>query len=203
MLWFFFVSTVWIFIQQVTENRSVHTTAYWFEERGDENNTVRLASVSVHDIYSSAFYLALCFFVSIPSSFPSSEHHSASLWERRWWWWRQWVGGRNLIAFTNEVSWDRQPTLGRMFHGDSEKGGKRAEAIVWNPGGTFMLHNCSLPLGCNARRIPRSPFHVTRQRESCSFIDEVILWVRFERLRQNYWSNNDLPGNTLKVQWCK
>lgn len=90
-------------------------------------------------------------------------------------------GGGNLLALTNEVSWDRQPMWARMFHGDSEKGGKGAEARVWSPGGTFMLHNCSLPLGCNARRIPRSPFHVTRQRDSHSFIDEVIPWVRFKK----------------------
>lgn len=51
-------------------------------KRGDENNTVRSVSVSVHDIYSSAFYLALCFFVSILSPFPSPLRHSVSLAER-------------------------------------------------------------------------------------------------------------------------
>lgn len=54
-----------------------------FEEKGDEYNTVRSVSVSVHDIYSSAFYLALCFFVSVLSPLPSSRHHSVSLAERK------------------------------------------------------------------------------------------------------------------------
>lgn len=74
--------------------------------------------MSVHDIYSAAFYLALCFFVSILSPFPFSEHHSVSLRKGK-------EGGRkkkdNLIAFTNEVSWDRQPRQERMVHGDSER----------------------------------------------------------------------------------
>lgn len=74
-------------------------------------------SVSVHDIYSSAFYLALYFFVSILSPFASSEHHSVSLRERK----ERGRKKKNLIALTNKVSWDRQPTQGRMFHGDSER----------------------------------------------------------------------------------
>lgn len=80
---------------------------------------MRLVSVSVHDIYSSAFYLALCFFVSILPPFASSEHHSVSLREEKEE--RGKKKKRNLIALTNEVSWDRQPAQGRMFHGDSER----------------------------------------------------------------------------------
>lgn len=72
--------------------------------------------MSVHDIYSSAFYLALYFFVSILSPFASSEHYSMSLRERK-----EGKKKKDLIALTNEVSWDRQPMQGRMFHGDSER----------------------------------------------------------------------------------
>lgn len=65
-------------------------------ERGDENNTVRLVSVSVHDIYSSAFYLALRFFVFILS--PLHLPNIILCHSQR----------ENLIALINKVSWDRQ-----------------------------------------------------------------------------------------------
>lgn len=46
-------------------------------------NTVRSVSVSVHDIYSSAFYLALRFLCLRVISFLSSRHRSVSLAERK------------------------------------------------------------------------------------------------------------------------
>lgn len=65
---------------------------------------VRLVSVSVHDIYSSAFFISHSrFFVSVsvsslrlPDIVPC---HSA---ERK----------KNLMALTNKVSWDRQQLQG-------------------------------------------------------------------------------------------
>lgn len=118
-------------------------------------------SVSVHDIYSSAFYLALCFFVAVPSPFPSSEHHSASLRGRWWWWWCWcwWGAGGNLVELTNEASWDRQPTRGRMFHGDSGKGETEQKRVKpWRHFASTLRSS--------------SPFHVTRRRDSSSFIDD-------------------------------
>lgn len=78
-------------------------------KRGNESNTVRPVSVSVHDIYSSAFYLAPCSFVFI-----LSHLHLPSIilcHSQR----------ENLIALTNKVSWDRQQLKGTMCHKDSER----------------------------------------------------------------------------------
>lgn len=69
---------------------------------------MRVVSVSVHDIYSSAFYPAqFCFFVFILS--PFSKRHTVSLAEK------------NLIALINKVSWDRQQLRGMMLHINSER----------------------------------------------------------------------------------
>lgn len=65
--------------------------------------------MSVHDIYSSAFYLALCFFVFILS--PLHLPNIILCHSQR----------ENLIALTNKVSWDRQQLQGMMLHKDSER----------------------------------------------------------------------------------
>lgn len=131
-------------------------------------------SVSVHDIYSSSFYLALCFFVSILSPFAFSEHHSVSLGEEK--------GGRgkkkkrNLIALTNKVSWDRQPTQGRMFHGDSEREMERkwaCETLVAPLHLHFTTEACLSAATQEGfcRFSAAQPLNVTH--DSNSFIDEV------------------------------
>ena len=73
-------------------------------KRGDENNIVRLVSVSVHDIYSSAFLSRTLFSLSsfrsplpLPNIIPCHSQRE------------------NLIALINKVSWDRQ------IHRDSER----------------------------------------------------------------------------------
>lgn len=43
------------------------------------------------------------------------------------------VEGGNLVALTNEASWDRQPTRGRMFHGDSGKGEREQKRASETP----------------------------------------------------------------------
>lgn len=75
-------------------------------KRGVKINTVRLVSVSVHDIYSSAFLSRTSFvFILSPLRLPNIILcHS-----RR----------ENLIALTNNVSRDRQQLRGMMLHKDS------------------------------------------------------------------------------------
>lgn len=71
-----------------------------------KKNNVRVVSVSVHDIYSSAFYLALrvCVFILSRLRLPDIILcHSQR---------------ENLIALINKVSWDRQQLQGTMLHKD-------------------------------------------------------------------------------------
>lgn len=140
-IFFFFVSTVWIFIQQVTENRSGHTTVYWFEERGmkitlwDWCLCLYMTFTALHFISHSASSSPF------PSPFPSSEHHSALLRGRWWWcWWWCWWGGRgeSRRAYKRGV-------LGQAGNAGKDvsrwlwKRGNGAEAGEWNPGGVLRL----------------------------------------------------------------
>lgn len=74
------------------------------------------------------------------------------------------------VALTNEASWDRQPTLGRMFHGDSGKG----EAEQKQASETLAAFCIFASQQQRVSRLQRkdSPFHVTRRRDSSSFVDD-------------------------------
>lgn len=65
------------------KQKRTHNILFTLLKRGGgENNTVRLVSVSVHDIYSSAFLSRTLLLCLHSVSFLSPQHHSVSLTER-------------------------------------------------------------------------------------------------------------------------
>lgn len=101
---------------QKTEADIQHTV-YWFEERGNEITLwdwclcLYMTFTAPHFISHSASLSPFCLLLPLPSIIPCRSEREKGAGERK----------KNLIALTNEVSWDRQPTQGRMFHGDSER----------------------------------------------------------------------------------
>lgn len=155
---------------QKTEADIQHTV-YWFEERGNKITLwdwclcLYMTFTAPHFISHSASLSPFCLLLPLVSIIlcrsererRGEEKKSRSAYKRG-------VLGQAANAGKDVSRW--------LWKGNG------AEVSMWNPGGTFasMLHNCSLSLSGNARRILQfqcNPFNVTLAPDSSSFIDKV------------------------------
>lgn len=131
------------------QEADIQHTVYWFEERGNKI-TLRdwclclyMTFTALHFISHSASLSPFCLLLSLPSIIPCRSER-----ERR--------GGRKKKSHCAY----KRGVLGQAANAGKDVSrwlwkGNRAEVSVWNPGDTFAstLHNCSLSLSSNARRI--------------------------------------------------